>query len=130
MEDRIEEEFRQIREIIEKSLVGETVYTLAQSKPNHIVDADEEGLTVRARTEREVGWELVRAVYRAVVHLGEIGKKDVQQGKFADPRVYRCAFIFPLLARFAHIESRTNPLGLIYHEPHGAIRLSTGGSKV
>ena len=127
MEDRFEDEFRKIRAIIEESLVGETIYTLAWGKPNHIVDADEEGLTVRARTESKVGWELVRAVYRAVVHLGEIGKKDVQQGEFADPRVYRCAFIFPLLARFAHIESRTNPLGLIYHEPHGTICLSTEG---
>jgi len=127
MEDRIEDEFRQIREIIEESLLGETVYTLAWSKPNHIVDADEEGLTVRADKEREVRWELVRAVYRAAAHLGEIGTKDVQKGEFADPPVYRCSFIFSLLARFAHIESRTNPLGLIYHEPHGTICLSREG---
>ena len=123
MEDRIEAEFSQIRRIIGESLVGETVHTLGQRKPNHIVEADENGLMVRARTEHLITWEEVRAVYRALVHLGETGKEDVQKGVFADPPVYRCSFIFALLARFAHIESRTGQTGLVYQEPRGVIRL-------
>lgn len=49
IEARIEPEFHQIRTVVEESLVGEIVYTPKQHKPNQIVDADEEGLTVPAR---------------------------------------------------------------------------------
>ena len=35
MENRIENEFQQIKEIIKDSLVDEIIYTLARSKANH-----------------------------------------------------------------------------------------------
>jgi len=121
---RIDAEFRRIREIIQTSLVGVTIYTLARSKPNRIVDADEEGLTVVARSESKVRWEWIKDVYEALCHLREIESEDVQEGEFQTQGGYRCAFIFPLLARFAHIEARTKPRGrLIYHEPQGPIQL-------
>lgn len=128
-EDTIETEFQQIREIIEESLIGETVYTLARHRPNDILDADEDGLTVRARTESEVPWEWIEGVYEALVHLEAIEPKDVQRGEFRVRGGFRSSFIFALLARFAHIEPRTNPIRLIYREPPGAIRLGGGGEK-
>ena len=66
MEDIIENEFRQIREIIEESLVGETIYTLAQSKPNHIVAADEKYLlvkTTKAKNAKKVLYILGKMVH-------------------------------------------------------------------
>lgn len=126
-QSRIDSEFRQIRAIIEDSVVGETIFTLAQRKSNQILDSDDEGLTVLARTESKVRWEWIRDVYDALYHLRQIEPKDVQEGEFQTPGGYRGAFIFALLARFAHIEARTDPRRLIYHKPKGPIRLRDTG---
>jgi hypothetical protein len=127
---KIDAEFEQIRAIIEDSLVGETVHTLAQRKPNQILDSDDEGLTVLARTESKVRWDWIKDVYEALCRLGEIEPQDVQKGEFQTPGGYRGAFIFALLARFAHVEARTKPRRkLIYHEPEGPIRLRKGSEE-
>jgi len=123
----LDAEFEEIRAIVEESLVGETIYTLAQGKPNQILDSDNEGLTVLARTESTVRWVWIRDVYEALCHLGEIEAKDVQEGEFQTPGGYRNAFIFALLARFAHVEARTDPRRMIYHQPDGPIRLEDAG---
>lgn len=124
MEDRIEAEFREIRGIIEESLVGETVHTLAQQKPNQIIDADRDVLIVRARTEGRIPWEWIKDVYELLVRKGEIDRKDVQEGESRVRGGFRSSFIFALLARFAHVEVRTNPIRLSYHEPQGPMQLA------
>jgi hypothetical protein len=127
-QSRIDAEFEEMRAIIERSLMGETVYTLSQGKPNRILESDDEGLTVLARTESKVRWTWIKDVYEALYHLGEIESEDVQEGEFQTPGGYRGAFIFALLARFSHIEARTKPRrGLIYHQPEGRIRLEDAG---
>ncbi|MFO8192915.1 MAG: hypothetical protein R6U08_09185 [Bacillota bacterium] len=126
MDDRVDIEFREIRVIIAERLVGETIRTLARQKPNLIVDADEEGVTVRARTEGSVPWEWIEDVYEILVQEGEIEAKDLQQGELRVRGGFRSSFIFALLAQFAHVEPRVNPIGLTYREPHGPIRLAGG----
>jgi len=124
LQSMVDAEFRQIKEIVRASLVGKTIYTLVQAKPNRIIDADDEGLTVAARNERKLPWEWIKDVYKALCHLGEIESKDVQEGEFRSRGGYRCAFVFPLLAQFAHIEAHIKPRRrLVYHKPEGPIQL-------
>ncbi|MBE9507113.1 MAG: hypothetical protein IMY86_03615, partial [Chloroflexi bacterium] len=131
LQSDIEAEFRQIQEIVRASLVGKTIYTLVQAKPNRIIDADDEGLTVAARNVRKLPWEWIEDVYKALRHLGEIEAKDVQEGEFRGPGGFRCAFVFPLLARFAHIEAHIKPRRrLVYHKPEGTIHLSDAAETV
>lgn len=124
--DRISTEFQQIRDLIQDSLVGKTIYTLGRNKPNRIISADEEGLSVRARNTRKVLWRWIKGVYEALVRLGSIGREDVQDGEYQNPDGYRSSFVFPLLAQFSHIDVSTKPrIQLTYREPTGSVSLKS-----
>lgn len=126
LEDRISTEFQQIRDLIQGSLVGKTIYTLGRRKPNRIISADEEGLSVKARNTRKVVWGWIKGVYEALVRLGSIKREDVQAGEYRNPGGYRSSFIFPLLAQFSHIDASTKPrIQLTYRKPTESVSLKS-----
>lgn len=128
MPDKIEAKFKQIKETIEESLVGEIICTLAQCRPNQVIDADQEGLTVSARTETKAAWDWIKGVHKILVRREEIERKDLQEGGSRVRGGFRSSFIFALLVQFAHIEVRTSPrIALIYHQPKDSLRLVGGG---
>jgi hypothetical protein len=120
----VEAELQQIQAIVQVSLVGQTIHTLT-GRPNRIAEVDDEELTViTEKGEGKVLWEWVQSVYKALRRLGRIERKDVQKGPWRTVGGFRSAFIFGLLARFAHIEAHTKPrIGLAYHKPEGDVRL-------
>ena len=81
---------------VARSLEGSTINTLARGKPNTVLAVDDEGIMVRARTERLVTWETVDSVIDALLLDGAVRGQDLRASGVAGG--FRSAFIFSLLA--------------------------------
>jgi len=123
-----QDEFVQMRHLIEDRLVGHVIETLAQRKLNHIVAASADGLLVRtAHGSGTVPWEWIESAYTVLRNRGEHGSlepRELQRGVQRTRGGYRGAFIFALLAQFTHIEVHLKPRRrLVYHAPRGSVTL-------
>ena len=89
---------------IAEDLQGRTIPTLAQARPNAIIDVSAEGITVRAKSVQLVRWEWVDEVIDALARSGEVTGVDLRKKRVTGG--FRSAFIFALLARtpFARAE--------------------------
>ena len=87
---------RQARELARR-LIGETIRTVSQGKPNRIVAVDDKNVLVHAAKESPVSWERNDSIIdelfaRATLSQSQLSPRRVYGG-------YRSAFIFALLSR-------------------------------
>ena len=124
----LEDEFAQMRHLIEDRLVGHAIETLARKNLNEILEAGANGLLVRtAHGSDTVPWEWIESAYTVLRNRGENGSlepRELQRGASRTPGGYRGAFIFALLAQFTHIEVHLKPRRrLVYNAPRGSVAL-------
>ena len=102
-ESQIDTEFRQIQEIVRVPLVGQTIYKLRED-PNHIIEVNDETVTVFSHTKNAIRWQWMRGIYRALSYLSIV--------------------IFKRFSQIAHIEFHKKPRKTqIYHKPEDPIFL-------
>jgi hypothetical protein len=124
----VEGEFRQMKALIQSSLVGRKICTLTGS-PNHITETTDEGLIVTTESGTDiVPWQWIDEVYQVLCQLGTVERKTIKEGPHRTQGVFRSSFIFGLLALFTHVEAQTEPrIALVYKEPSGEIQLREVG---
>ena len=82
-----------------RKLKGETICTKPQRKANHIIDVDDKGFLVKARTTAYVERPKVLKAYGQLKRSGELDNRGADR-----PFSYRGAFVMPLLAELSTVE--------------------------
>jgi hypothetical protein len=87
-----------------RGLVGTTILTLAQRKPNEVVNVSDEGVTVRAKSTAVVSWEMIDSVVEALFDRSEVSGEELRRDRV--PGGFRSAFIFTLLDRTPFVQAK------------------------
>ena len=96
-------------------LVGKSLPTLTQGRPNTVLALTDEGIVVQARTRQIVRWRWIDEVIDALFVSGEVTGGGLRQARITGG--YRSAFVLALLDRTpfakAHREKREIRLQLV-----------------
>ncbi|MCH8066246.1 MAG: hypothetical protein IIC90_10560 [Chloroflexi bacterium] len=92
----LNEALRETRQIAGR-LRGQTIGTVAQGRPNTIVDVTDQGVVVRARTKKLVTWDQIDSVVKYLHRRREATGADLKKDNVLG--AYRGAFISALLGR-------------------------------
>ena len=85
-----------------RNLIGRTLHTLGQNKPNLVEGVSDAGVPVHARTSETVLWEWIDAVIDKLAARGELAQKDLNSDGV--PGLQRSTFIFTFLAETSFAE--------------------------
>jgi hypothetical protein len=88
---------QEISRRVANELVGQTIYTLNQRKPNKVVSVSEKGVLVNAASDSLVPWDMIDEALDLLVAHGSVSGDELRKRRLSAS--HRSAFVLAFLSR-------------------------------